>query len=69
MGKLILFALFTSPAWAVMLLALVTSHRRGARLELREAREAACSSCTKGPECVGDPGVAACDERRLVTAS
>jgi hypothetical protein len=57
MGKLILFALFTSPVWAVMLFALVTSHRRGPRLDLREARElqaaeAACAACARAPECL-----------------
>jgi hypothetical protein len=43
MDALVLFALFTSPAWSVMLLALVTSHRRSPRTRLRVAARPAAA--------------------------
>jgi hypothetical protein len=52
MGKVLLFALFTSPAWVVMLASLVTSHQRGARLDLTTGiHEAVCFSCANHPDC------------------
>jgi hypothetical protein len=51
MKHVLLFALFTSPAWILTLASLVTSHRPDARLDLTMLPQVNCLACAKSGTC------------------